>query len=458
MLVPARRAAVARVTLLSASLLNLMLLGACSGSSAFGRTVSPPPRAEFLLSSADSTFWVATTSGQLRVRGVPLVLARYDNRFYEVYGTDDDRSYNDALLLGERIYRRDLITGDSVLVFADTTVPRIAEEYARAHPDERPLAPDDDGEANPSTSATAEIDILDVHGPYLSYEYHVDVSLPGRDSWHTTRNGVIDLRSGKESHVADVFGLPAGNQLLASARREFGDIRDSVIRERPTMDEDDQRAADALSSRAFDDRSFRLSSDAGHPSVTFTIPGAGHGAEGSAVELEPLEPDSGIAIKSWWSTVSTGLARTDDADDDVWLGNGYRVFARYDTSGDVANVSIADSSGREWSVANVLAPLRRIDWLDQPAASDVERKALMRAFNQAATYDQTARVASQSVTRSRRSQNLQLVALHAPRQASSRKSPRNVGTHDAGTCQQSRACVRGRHSRTDRQDRSHRGV
>ena len=114
---------------------------------ATGRPLAPPPRAEFLLSSADSTFWVATTSGTTRVRGAPLVLARYDGRFFEVYGADDDRSYDDALLVGERLYRRDLITGDSALVFADTTVPRIAGEYARAHPDERPLSPDEEGEA-----------------------------------------------------------------------------------------------------------------------------------------------------------------------------------------------------------------------------------------------------------------------------------------------------------------------
>ena len=71
----------------------------CSGSHAAG--VAPvPPRAEFILSNADSSFWVATTSGQIRVRGVPLLLARYSNRFYELYTADDDRSYPDALFVG----------------------------------------------------------------------------------------------------------------------------------------------------------------------------------------------------------------------------------------------------------------------------------------------------------------------------------------------------------------------
>src|SRR4051812_484793 len=162
---------------------------ACSGSHAAG-VGSPPPRAEFLISNDDSSFWVATTSGHVRVRGAPLTLARYDNRFYELYTADDDRSYADALFVGERLYRRDIMTGDSTMVFSDTTVSHVADIYARTHPDERPLGPDEEGEANPATSATAELDILDVFGAFLSYEYHVDIELPRRTPWHSTRRGV----------------------------------------------------------------------------------------------------------------------------------------------------------------------------------------------------------------------------------------------------------------------------
>src|SRR5262249_21750207 len=87
----------------------------------------PPPAAEFLVSGTDSTFWVATTNGGTRVRGAPLVLANYDGKFYELYSADDDYSFPDASLVGERLYRRDLISGDSSLVFADTVVPRVAK-------------------------------------------------------------------------------------------------------------------------------------------------------------------------------------------------------------------------------------------------------------------------------------------------------------------------------------------
>ena len=143
------------------------------------------------------------------------MLARYGGRWYEVYSADDDRSYDDALLVGQFMYRRDLLTGDSSLVFADTVVPRMAAAYARAHPDERPLSPDEDGEADPSQQATAELDILDVFGPFLSYEYHLDVSTRGGNSWHATRRGVVDLRSGKPSGVRELFGAANGDRVIA---------------------------------------------------------------------------------------------------------------------------------------------------------------------------------------------------------------------------------------------------
>src|ERR687884_1426439 len=89
-----------------------------------------PPAAEFLVAAGDSTYWVRTDTTGVRVRGSPILLARYGGQFYEVYVTDDDRSFTDAAFVGQRIYRRDLITGDSTLVFEDSVVPRMARAYA----------------------------------------------------------------------------------------------------------------------------------------------------------------------------------------------------------------------------------------------------------------------------------------------------------------------------------------
>ena len=360
---------------------------ACAGSHAVNST--SPPHAEFLLGSADSTFWVSTVSGTLRVRGAPLVLAHYGNRFFELYSADEDQSYNDALLVGERLYRRDLITGDSTAVFSDTAVAHVAGIYARTHPDARPLGPDEDGEPNPQTSATAQLDILDVFGPFLSYEYHVDIELPGKAPWHSTRRGVLDLRTGKQSDAADLFGASRAREVVAGAQRTFETMRDSAIRARQKLSGDDQKAVAALEHRHFDPVCFALENIDGRPAITFGIPGAGEGNDGNIVELDPIPVDS----VGWWRDASAGLARRDSLDDDRWTGSMYTVIARYDTSGQFAQLSLADSSRREWPVGPATGPLRRIDWLDHPAPSDVERKALRRAFDQAARYDESARVA-----------------------------------------------------------------
>ncbi|HWC44848.1 MAG TPA: hypothetical protein VG868_01935, partial [Casimicrobiaceae bacterium] len=123
--------------------LGLVLLaasGACAAPRDGGGTRAPsPPPAEFLVATQDSTFWISTAEAKVRARGAPLILARYDGRFYEIFIADDDRSYADALLVGLRLYRRDLERGDSAVVFEDSIVPRVAREYGRAHPGAHPL-------------------------------------------------------------------------------------------------------------------------------------------------------------------------------------------------------------------------------------------------------------------------------------------------------------------------------
>ena len=361
---------------------------ACSGSHAAG-VAPPPPRAEFLISNDDSSFWVATTSGHLRVRGAPLILAHYDNRFFELYTADDDRSYADALLVGERLYRRDIMTGDSTVVFSDTTVSHVADIYARTHPDERPLAPDDEGEANPATSATAELDILDVFGPFLSYEYHVDIELPRRTPWHSTRRGVLDLRTGKPSGIGDLIGPARAQVMVARARRSYDSLRDSARARHPEAREERKGLAE-LERRQFDPRSFVLENLDGKPAITFAIPGAGEGNAGTVVELEPIPVDS----LEWWKDIRPLLAAPDTVDDDRWIGGKYTLIARYDATGQSAALALADSTKHEWPLGSAGAPIRRVDWLDRSPPSDAERTALRKAFDQAAAYDENTRVAA----------------------------------------------------------------
>src|ERR1700682_5759913 len=104
----------------------------------------PPPNAEFLVSAGDQTYWVRSDNSGLRIRGSPLILARTGGRYYEVYVGEIDRSFPRALFSGERIFRRDLATGDSALIYDDTAIVRMAADYRRRHPRAPLLGPDDD--------------------------------------------------------------------------------------------------------------------------------------------------------------------------------------------------------------------------------------------------------------------------------------------------------------------------
>ncbi|MGH7620900.1 MAG: hypothetical protein ACREMU_01040, partial [Gemmatimonadaceae bacterium] len=301
----------------------------------------------------------------------------------------------------------------------------------------RPLDPDEDGDADPPTSATAELDVLDVAGPYLSYEYRVDVTSRGAHAWHATRRGVLDLRTGKSVRVAELFGDSAGTRITTAGRTAFESMRDSVMRIRSALAGDERRAADALARLAFDERSFTISTVGGQPAVTFGVPARGDDASGSLVELDPIAAGGA----PWWGAVARTLPRTDNADNDRWTGAAYRVIARYDTSGEVANLSIADTARREWPVGSMLAPLRRLDWLDRPGISGATRSALTRAFSEASTYDENTRVAAAArVSNS----PIHFARAHARDQAGARQPARIVRAHDAGGCEQPRPRVRWR--------------
>ena len=121
----------------------LLVFAASAACGGRGRAAAVP-HADLIVATADSSYWITSGPQGLRVRGVPLLLARVDGRFREIYVADDDRSYFDAVLVGQRLWSRDLVRGDSLELFADTLVPRFADSYAKAHPDDTPLAKDDE--------------------------------------------------------------------------------------------------------------------------------------------------------------------------------------------------------------------------------------------------------------------------------------------------------------------------
>src|SRR3954465_13135011 len=173
------------------TLIITILLGGCA------LPPPPPPPAEFLVSAGDQTYWVRSDNSGLRIRGSPLILARSGGRYYEIFVSEIDRSFPRAVLSGERVFRRELASGDSTVIYDDTAIVRMWVEYHRQHPGAPLLGPDDDPEDDVDVSAVGETDILNVLGPYVAIEHRLSIERPDDHDENDTTRAVIDLRNGK---------------------------------------------------------------------------------------------------------------------------------------------------------------------------------------------------------------------------------------------------------------------
>ncbi|MEP6690400.1 MAG: hypothetical protein ABJD07_04540 [Gemmatimonadaceae bacterium] len=379
-------------------------LGACRP-----RPVATPVRAEFLVLAGDSTFWVKTTPDGIRVRGSPLQLARYGGRFYEIYLADDDRSYEEATFVGERIYRRDIVSGDSLLVFADTVIANMAHAYSVEHPDALALGPNEEPPDDPGETASSEIVVVGQHGPYLSYEYRADASSVDGDGIHAMRRGVLDLRSGDGASVADLFGATEATRVLQRGRSLFKQAMDSV---RASTDARARAAAPTLSDFTFDAESFAVIAERRTPQVEFVAPGRGPQVGGFALTLQPIT----VAAPSWWGEVTDALAEGRDAGgDDRWTHDKLVLLARDHGEARGTDLVLVDSAHRRWPAGRVSSPVWRVYWLEHPAVDSASLRALSRAFADAALYSDDARTASFRAHRHRHAV--------APRFAAARRSP-----------------------------------
>jgi hypothetical protein len=367
--------------------LALLALAAEGCRDADRHPVPPPPAAEFVLAAGDSSFWVTSAAGAIRVRGAPLSLARVNGRFYEVYVTDDDRSYGDAILVGQRIYRRDLVSGDSLLVFQDTVVPRVARLYGRLHPDDDPLRPSDEPSMEPRWTAMSTLDLGDLAGPFLSYTLHTDVERDDAPLWHTSRRGVLDIRTGRPATLASVAERARAD---VERRRELV-LRSTLDSVRASRDERGARAASMLPFYRLDPASFSVTTLDGAPAVAYALPGAGSGDAGHLLALAPIP----IGEPEWWGEASKSLpVGSVDGTRQVWRPGRYEVLVRYDPLSSGGRLSLRDSTSREWSLGPVPSPAQRILWLDYPQIDSASRHALARAFDESSLYDDAVRTAS----------------------------------------------------------------
>ena len=270
------------------------IIVAVAGLAACSRGAPDPPDAEFLVATADSTFWVHSGAHGVRVQAVPMTLTRFRGRFHEVFIADVDRSFDEAIFTGERVYVRDLESNDSTLVYDDTAIVTMAGRYARAHPNASPLGPDDDTPEDPQVSATGETDVLDVRGPYALLEHRSSYEVPA-GTQHDTVHAVVDLRTGAAASLAAMTH--------------------------------DSAAADS--------------------NVVRTVPRS-------------------------------------------WDRGNYALYARGSGADGSVSLSLRDPSLHSWPIVTVSAH-PRIYWLDRPAVASSTRRALLRAFNSAAAYDEAVK-------------------------------------------------------------------
>ena len=366
----------------------VLLLVACTGDDARSPSAADgPPRAEFLVAAGDSIFWVASDSTGVRLRGSPMVLARWDGRFHEIYVVDDDRSYYDAVFVGQRVFRRDLVTGDSLLLYEDALVAHAADAYAAANPAEPQLAPDEEGSEDPATSVTTVLDVMDVLGPWLVFERHVDAHVAGAAERHVVEQGVLDLRTGKRATLTALFGEREAERIAEEGSRAFVRARAAV---RASDDERVIEALPALAGLVFDPQSFALVPDGDVPAVAFIVPGRG-AAAGLALPLDAIAVEGDAP--AWWSEARAVLPVAGDSLTDRWPGGAYEVIARYDTS-TAALVAIRDGRGREHPVGRLPSPAHSLWRLDDPPLASAERRGLLRAFEESALYSEDSRVAA----------------------------------------------------------------
>ena len=179
-----------------------------------------PPAAEFLVADGGSTFWVTSGPAGIHARVSPLILTRAGNRYYQVYVAERIRTYQDAMFSAESIYRRDIISGDSTLLWEDPKIDAWETVYLARHPSARPLDPDDDNQDDVSLSATGESDILGIVGPYVLYAHRSMIQNAEMERADTAR-GILDVRLGKTVPIAVL-------------ERDTASISDGGIRENGT--------------------------------------------------------------------------------------------------------------------------------------------------------------------------------------------------------------------------------
>ncbi|MBY0488279.1 MAG: hypothetical protein K2R93_00445 [Gemmatimonadaceae bacterium] len=368
------------------ALAALALLAACKGESPNPATAMP--RAEFLFAAGDSTYWVHSSADGLRVRSAPILLTQVDGKLFEVFLSDDGAEYVDASFASSQLWARALGGRDSVRLFGDSTVLRELRSWRTAHPNETEIDPNDEQlEDDPRTMVHDEIEILDVHGPYLTFEHLLNVDIDGGPPHrHEGRRFVVDVRSGRLMRVADLLGAPEAQRVIAEAQQSLARLTDSIRTAGQGGDERAAAAVETLGSFVFDSSSFGITDLGREPAIAFMVPGKSADGEALALHLPPLK----VTAPGWWAAVRATLPTwTADSSRVRWSRGRYDVMARPSADGDALALVLMGTgvTAKEWPVSTVGSPAYQLIALDDPPLDSAGRSALARTFDVSAALD-----------------------------------------------------------------------
>ncbi len=357
---------------------------------------SPSPRVgagarvaeEFLLVSDDSTAWVRASADTVVVRRAPLLLATLADRLIEIYVAEESFDFEEATFLVSRVFRRDLVSGDSALVFADSSVLREAMRFVREHPTAERLE-DEDTPPDGARSLESSVTPLGVIGSTIGLEIHVDRTI-GELGTHDTYRATVDIASGRRLSLAQVISPQAAATALVVAHQRFAAaIVLASRRDGPVG----KAASLALKSLMVDSLSFSLAREGDSLAAIFLAHDEQVIDEARDTHRFSLEPIP-LAAPAWWRAARAPLPELHSDSVSHFEVGSFTLDVRYDDE-DVASVVTRSGRGTR-SVARMRGPLRRViavgDSVIKPRGQ--WRRALENAFSESGYYSDQVRAAS----------------------------------------------------------------
>ena len=375
-----------RALMALAAVAAVATVAACGDRASRGESL---PSAEFLFAAGDSTYWVRSGEDGMRVRSAPILLTDVDGRLFEIFLGDDGAEFPDASFASARLWSRAIQRGDSTRLFGDSTVMRELAGWRRAHPRDAEIDPaDEELPDDPRTVVHDEIEIIDVHGPYLTLEHLLNIDIDGGPPHrHDARRMVVDVRSGATASLEVLVGADEARRVTAAAQASLAQLIDSIRTAGAGGDARATAATESLDSFRFDATSFGITDINRDPAVGFMVPG--HGADGEVLAL--YLPPITVQAPAWWTAVRATLpAWATDSARVTWDRANYAIAARPSPDGDaLALVLIGGAVGtlHEWPVATVGAPAYQLIPLDTPPIDSAARAALSRAFDVSTSLD-----------------------------------------------------------------------